>query len=70
MTGVNDNWEGNKRLGKDSFVEFLELRLGNANVVTSRIGQYSKTLPLLQYHKAGEDLNFVPVLPNVKIRLL
>ena len=36
--GVNDNWEGNKRLGKDFFVEFLELRLSNANVLTSRIG--------------------------------
>ena len=24
-TGVYDNWEGNKRLGKDFFMEFLEL---------------------------------------------
>ena len=28
-----------ERLGKGFFVEFLELRLSNTNVVTSRIGQ-------------------------------
>ena len=38
-TGVSDSWEGNKRLGKDFFVEFLQLKLSNTNVVASRIGQ-------------------------------
>ena len=38
-TGVSDNWEDCKRLSKDFFVEFLELRLSYTNVVTSRIFQ-------------------------------
>ena len=36
-TGIGDNWEGNKKLDKDFFLEFLEIRLSNTNVVTRRI---------------------------------
>ena len=32
-TGVSHNWECNKRLGKDFFMEFLELRLNNTKLM-------------------------------------
>ena len=60
---TGDNWESNKRPGKDFFVELLELRLSNTNVVTSRIGQLKTPLVAISlcrfWFNIKEDFNLV-----------